>query len=324
MQNKQRRIVIILISLLILFIGLYMTTWLIGIDSITVNQLLRGLYRRSSRITAMIVVGITMGFTALVFQTLTQNRILTPSVIGFDSTFILSQTLVVLMFGFSSPILSNAYLNFILSAGLMVLVSFFLYSTILRKGKNNIGLLLLVGLVMRTLMSSLTQFLNRIMDPDTFLTVTSRTMPSLTNMNTTILWTIAIPIMVVVLYLMVKDLKYLDVMILGEDQAKSLGVNYVKITNRNLIYIAILISVSTALVGSLMFLGLITVNISREILKKSYHKPLLIFTSLLSVLLLVAGQYLIQLFQINTSLVVIINLIGGIYLIYMLIKGDKT
>ena len=113
-----------------------MTTWLIGIDSITVNQLLRGLYRRSSRITAMIVVGITMGLTALVFQTLTQNRILTPSVIGFDSTFILSQTLVVLMFGFSSPILSNAYLNFILSAGLMVLVSFFLYSTILRKGKK--------------------------------------------------------------------------------------------------------------------------------------------------------------------------------------------
>lgn len=323
MQSKQIKIISLLGIILIVFIGLYMTTWLIGIDSITSAQLSRGLTRRSSRIAAMIVVGITIGITALVFQTITQNRILTPSVIGFDSTFMLSQTFIVFLFGFSSPMLSNPYWNFILSAGLMVLVSFFLYGTILRKGKNNIGLLLLIGLVVRTLMSSITQFITMIMDPDEYLTITSRTMPSLTNMNTNILWYMAIPIMLIVVFLMIRDLKYLDVMVLGEDQAKSLGVDYVRVTNRNLIYIAILISVSTALVGPLMFLGLITVNISRELLKKSYHKPLLISTSILSILFLVAGQYLLQLFEINASLVVIINLIGGIYLIYMLIKGDQ-
>lgn len=139
MQSKQIKIISLLGIILIVFIGLYMTTWLIGIDSITSAQLSRGLTRRSSRIAAMIVVGITIGITALVFQTITQNRILTPSVIGFDSTFMLSQTLIVFLFGFSSPMLSNPYWNFILSAGLMVLVSFFLYGTILRKGKNKIG-----------------------------------------------------------------------------------------------------------------------------------------------------------------------------------------
>ena len=87
-------------------------------------------------------------------------------------------------------------------------------------------------------------------------------------MNTDILWTLALPIMVVVVIFMFRDLKYYDVMNLGEDQAKSLGVDYLGIQNRSLIWIAILISVSTALVGPLMFLGLITVNLAREILKK--------------------------------------------------------
>ena len=104
-------------------------------------------------------------------------------------------------------------------------------------------------------------------------------MPSLNNMNTDILWFLGLPISLIVVVLMLFDLKYYDVMNLGEDQAKSLGVSYNRVTNRGLVYIAILISVSTALVGTLTFLGLITVNLARERLKTDFHKPLLILSS---------------------------------------------
>ena len=71
---------------------------------------------------------------------------------------------------------------------------------------------------------------------------------------------------------------------LGEDQAKSLGVNYSGVMNRSLIFISILIAVSTALVGPLMFLGLITVNLAREILQKAAHKPIFIMASVIGVI----------------------------------------
>ena len=323
MRNKTYKPMFILGLVAVVAVTLYMTYWLIGIDVITIGQLERGLERRSSRVVAMIVVALSMSITGLTFQTMTQNRILTPSVIGFDSTFVLSQTLIVFIFGSQTDLISNPYYNFILTSTLMVLTSMLLYGFILRKGKNNLALLLLVGLVFRTLMSSLTSFLNRVIDPDDFLVVQSRTLASLTNMNTDILWTLALPIMVVVVIFMFRDLKYYDVMNLGEDQAKSLGVDYLGIQNRSLIWIAILISVSTALVGPLMFLGLITVNLAREILKKDNHKPLFILATLIGVVFLVLGQFILQVLELNTSLAVLINLIGGIYMIYILMRKDK-
>ncbi|MDY3195236.1 MAG: iron chelate uptake ABC transporter family permease subunit [Paracholeplasma sp.] len=302
---------------------LYLFYWLVGLEQITIGQLTRGLSRRSTRVVAMIMIAAIMAISSLKFQTMTQNRILTPSMIGFDSTFVLTQTVIVFVFGGFSTLISNPYYNFIITTMFMVLFSFLLYGLILRKGKNNLALLLLVGLVFRTLMSSLTSFLSRIIDPDDFVTVVSNTMPSLNNMNTDILWYLALPITLVVMVLMLRDLKYFDIMNLGEDQAKGLGVDYLRVTNRSLIYIAIMISVSTALVGSLTFLGLITVNLARERLKTDFHKPILILSTLAGVIFLVGGQFVLQTFRLNTSLAVFINLIGGLYMIYLLLKENK-
>lgn len=323
MRNNTLKPTLILVFIAVIAIALYMAYWLIEVDVITIGQLTRGLQRRSTRVVAMVVVAITMAITSLIFQTMTQNRILTPSVIGFDSTFVLSQTVIVFIFGSQTALISNPFYNFLLTASLMVIVSLLLYGFILRKGKNNLALLLLIGLVIRTFMSSLTSFLNRVIDPDDFLVVTSKAMPSLTNMSTEILWFLALPIMVVFLFFIYKDLKYFDVMNLGEDQAKSLGVNYLGVMNRSLIFISILIAVSTALVGPLMFLGLITVNLAREILQKAAHKPIFIMASVIGVIFLVMGQFILQIFNLNASLAVLINLVGGIYMIYILIKGDK-
>ena len=181
MRNNTLKPTLILVFIAVIAIALYMAYWLIEVDVITIGQLTRGLQRRSTRVVAMVVVAITMAITSLIFQTMTQNRILTPSVIGFDSTFVLSQTVIVFIFGSQTALISNPFYNFLLTASLMVIVSLLLYGFILRKGKNNLALLLLIGLVIRTFMSSLTSFLNRVIDPDDFLVVTSKAMPSLTE-----------------------------------------------------------------------------------------------------------------------------------------------
>jgi iron complex transport system permease protein len=198
-----------------------------------------------------------------------------------------------------------------------------MYRMILRNNRNNIVFLLLVGMVLSTLSRSLASFLQTIMDPEEFQSLTIRTEVSISNMNTSIIW-IAVPMMLIVLILIVKDLKTYDVMSLGESNAVGLGVSYAKKMNLALIYIALAMSVATALIGPLSFLGLIAVNAAREMLKTYRHLPLLILSSLIGIIFLVLGQAIIIETGYLTTVTVLISMVGGAYMIYLILKENRT
>ena len=68
----------------------------------------------------MILTGAAIAFSTIVFQTITNNKILTPSIIGLDSLYMLIQTFLVFAFGSTSSLMSKN-INFFISIGLMVL-----------------------------------------------------------------------------------------------------------------------------------------------------------------------------------------------------------
>ena len=120
------------------------------------------------------------------------------------------------------------------------------------------------------------------------------------------------------------DLKYLDVINLGRDQAINLGIDYDKLVRKLFVTVAIFISISTALVGPITFLGLLVVNLSRQMINTYKHKYLITMSVLLSVFVLVTGQLLAErIFDFSTPVSVIINLIGGIYFMYLLLKESR-
>ncbi len=281
------------------------------------------LSRKTIQVLAMVISAVLISSTALVFQTMTQNRILTPSLIGFDAMFITVQTSIVFLFTASSILYINTYVNFFAATALMLCVSLLMYRMILRNNRNNIVFLLLVGMVLSTLSRSLASFLQTIMDPEEFQSLTIRTEVSISNMNTSIIW-IAVPMMLIVLILIVKDLKTYDVMSLGESNAVGLGVSYAKKMNLALIYIALAMSVATALIGPLSFLGLIAVNAAREMLKTYRHLPLLILSSLIGIIFLVLGQAIIIETGYLTTVTVLISMVGGAYMIYLILKENRT
>ena len=82
-------------------------------------------------------------------------------------------------------------------------------------------------------------------------------------------------------------------------------------------------AIATALVGPLSFLGLIVVNLTREIFKTNNYKILIIFSGLLAIIFLLLGITILEIVGHITTLPVIINLIGGIYLFYIVIKENK-
>lgn len=314
MKTKDKRSIIILSVLVLVLVISFL---FIGVNSINFKY---ALYRRIPKIYAMILTGGAIGFSSLIFQTVTNNRILTPSILGIDSLYVLLQTTVVFLLGSSSVIISNGNINFIITIASMLLFSSLMYKFIFKKGSKNIFTLLLVVVVCGTLFESLTTFMQVLIDPVEFQVVQDKMQASFNNINTDLLFISSVVIIICIGY--VYDyLKILDVMALGRDEAINLGVDYDKMVKKILIVVVLLTSVATALVGPITFLGLLVVNIARQLIVTYKHSVLGISTILISVIALIGGQLLVeQLMDFGVSVSVIINFIGGIYFIYLVMK----
>src|SRR5699024_1959123 len=119
--------------------------------------------------------------------------------------------------------------------------------------------------------------------------------------------------------------KYLDGLSLGQDHAINLGVPYDHVVKRLVVMVAVLISIATALVGPITFRGLLVVNIAYEFLNTYRHASLLIDSTLISIIALIGGQFIVEkVFSFTTTISVIINFVGGIYFIYLLLKENKA
>ena len=163
-----------------------------------------------------------------------------------------------------------------------------------------------------------------LIDPNEFMMIQDKMFASFNNINTDLLMISFIFIILVTLYFL-RFMKYLDVLSLGKEQAINLGVDYDQIVKRLLVVVAILISISTALVGPITFLGLLVVNVTYQLFNTYQHKFLIIGSILISIISLVGGQFIVErVFTFSTTLSVIVNFIGGVYFIYLLLKQSKA
>ena len=83
----------ILLTLILVFAACFM------FYNVDTNNLDYVLSRRGIRLATILVVGISVAFSSVIFQTITNNRILTPSIMGYESVFILFQTIIVFFYG---------------------------------------------------------------------------------------------------------------------------------------------------------------------------------------------------------------------------------
>ncbi|MCC0659337.1 iron chelate uptake ABC transporter family permease subunit [Clostridioides sp. ZZV14-6154] len=315
MKLSLNKKIYLMTALLLISMVLFLTY---GID---MNNLDYALSQRIPKILAMILGGGCIAFTTVVFQTITNNQILTPSVLGLDSLYVMIQTIIVFIFGATSILIINENYNFIINVTIMIVASMLLYRALFERKENNIFFLILVGIVFGTLFKSATTFIQVMIDPNEFLALQTSIMASLNNINTNVLL-IAFIIVIATIPFIYDDIKYLDVLSLGREQAINLGVDFDKVVKKMIILIAILVSVSTALIGPMTFLGLLLANIAREVFKTYKHTYLILGSILLGIITLIIGQFFIQhIFKFDTTLSVVINFIGGIYFIQLLLKG---
>ncbi|GIP34874.1 iron chelate uptake ABC transporter family permease subunit [Paenibacillus sp. J2TS4] len=315
MNNKVRMAILAVIAVVLVGIFLFIN---IGGNWEYILQ------RRGMKVLAIILTGGTIAFSTLVFQTITNNRILTPSIIGLDSLYMLIQTFVIFVFGSNHRSVMSSNINFVICVALMVVFSGVLYKILFKREGQNIYFLLLIGIIFGTLFQSMSSFMQVLIDPNEFQIVQDKMFASFNNIKTELLLIAGLSVLLVGIYF-ARFTKYLDVMSLGRDQAVNLGVNYDYVVKRLLIVVAVLISISTALVGPITFLGLLVVNVAYEFFKTYQHKYLIIGSILISIIALVGGQLIVErVFTFSTTLSVIINFIGGVYFIYLLLRENKS
>ncbi|EAI4316906.1 iron ABC transporter permease [Campylobacter coli] len=280
------------------------------------------LKNRFLQIAAIVIVAICIAVSTVIFQTLCNNKILTPAIIGLDSLYMLLQSALIFSLGSANLSVYKNDINFLITLACMVVFSLGLYKILFSSDKS-IYLIMLLGLIFGTLFSTLSSFFEILIDPDEFMVIQGRMFASFDNVAFDVL-ALAYIVTLLSFVWIFRYIKFLDPLSLGKDLSINLGINYQKISKHLMIIIAILTSISTALVGPITFLGLLVVNITYELFKSSKHSILLPACVLISILALLGGVFFVsRVFDYNTTISVIINFLGGIYFIYLVLKGNK-
>lgn len=314
-KEDKRKISILFFTLIVVVIMFIF----IGLNKLNYDY---SLNLRLKKIFSIFLTGISIGTSTVLFQTVTNNRILTPSIIGLDSLYNMIQTLIVFLFGINSYFFIDKNINFALSTAVMVLLSVILFKVLFKNDKN-IYFLLLIGVVFGTLFKSLSMFMQVLIDPNEFDALTNKIFASFNNINSNILL-IAVIVLLLIIPFIWDDLKKLDVMLLGKDISINLGINYDYLTKKVLIIISILISISTALVGPITFLGLLSANITYAILRTYKHTYIILVSSIVSVIALLGGQLFVErILNYKSTVSIMINFIGGIYFIFLLVRRKE-
>ncbi|WP_173777176.1 enterochelin ABC transporter permease CeuC [Campylobacter coli] len=280
------------------------------------------LKNRFLQIAAIVIVAICIAISTVIFQTLCNNKILTPAIIGLDSLYMLLQSALVFSLGSANLSVYRNDINFLITLACMVVFSLGLYKILFSSDKS-IYLIMLLGLIFGTLFSTLSSFFEILIDPDEFMIIQGRMFASFDNVAFDVLALAYIVTLLSFIWIF-RYMKFLDPLSLGKDLSINLGINYQKISKHLMIIIAILTSISTALVGPITFLGLLVVNITYELFKTAKYSILLLACILISILALLGGVFFVsRIFDYNTTISVIINFLGGIYFIYLVLKGNK-
>ena len=279
---------------------------------------------RTPKLIVMIITAFAIGGASLVFQSVINNTIVTPCLLGMNSLYTLIHTAVVFFAGSTSVLANNANLSFAVDLVIMGITATVIYGWLFKKTTYNVLYVLLIGTVLTSFFSSIQSTLTRVMDPNEYDNLLSTLVASFSNVNSEIIL-FSVVVLGVLIFVLRKDLALLDVITLGRQQAVNLGVDYDRTIRRLLLGVTICIAVATAMVGPISFLGLIIANLSRQLLQTFRHRQLILGSALFGTIVLVAGQLIVEhVFTYSIPVSVFITVGGGLYFLYLLLTRRRV
>ena len=277
---------------------------------------------RATSVAVILVVAWCQALATVAFQTITNNRIITPSIMGFESLYRLVQTSIVFFFGITGLTSMNSTGQYLMQVGLMVALAALLYGWMLRNERTNIHQTLLLGIVIGTGLGALSTYMQNLLNPSAFDILSARLIGNISNADVSQL-TVATPLALVTGGLLLAMSRTLDVLGLGRDAAIGLGVDHRRNSLVILMLAAVLMAVSTSLVGPMSFLGFLVAMTAYQLSDTHEHRFVLPMAWLVGVVILGGAYFILRhIFYATGSVGIIIEAVGGtFFLIHLLRKG---
>lgn len=278
---------------------------------------------RLPKLAGMLLAALAIGAATMVFQSLINNTVVTPCLLGMNALYTVVQTALVFLFGMGSVLYTNTLMNFGVNLAVMCVLAIIVYGYLFKLTRSNVLYVLLIGTVLTGAFGSIQSTIARIMDPNDYDALLTQLVASFNNMNTALI-VIAALLLALLCVGLVRELAVLDVLSLGKNTAVNLGISYEKTQRRLLLGVVLAIAIATALVGPVSFLGLILANVARGMLKTYRHAQLVSASMLIGVIALVASQLIVErIFVFAVPISVFITVAGGIYFLTLLLRPER-
>lgn len=279
--------------------------------------------RRMNSVIAMAVVALCQAVATVAFHTVTNNRIITPSIMGFDALYTVIHTSTIYFFGVAGIIGARTTTTFVLQVVVMVALSLVLYSWLLTGKQANMHAMLLVGIVIGGGLGSLSTFMQRMLTPSEFDILSARLFSSVNNADPDY-YPIAIPLCLTAVTLLYLNSRNLNLVALGSETAVNLGLRHRFHSIYTLVLISILMAVSTALVGPMTFLGFLVATLAYQFADTYDHRYLFPMAAAAAFVVLTAAYFVMNhIFYAQGVVSIIIELVGGLVFLYVILRKGR-
>ncbi|WP_419775792.1 iron chelate uptake ABC transporter family permease subunit [Microbacterium barkeri] len=278
---------------------------------------------RATNLVVLTVVAVCQAIATVTFQTVTENRIITPSIMGFESLYTAVQTSAVYFLGAAGVVALQGVPQFLLQVALMVGLSLLLYGWLLSGRYGSLHIMLLVGIVIGAGLGSVSTFMQRLLTPSEFDVLAARLFGSIANADASYL-PVALPLVGLAVIFILANGRRLNAIALGRDLSTSLGIDHRREVMRMLFFVSILMAVSTALVGPMTFLGFLVATLAYQF-ADTYDHRLVFPVAALTGFVVLAGAYFVMknVFAAQGVVSIIIELVGGTVFLFVILREGR-
>ena len=321
MKKKTRTFLGILSVMVVLLVAAYLL--IPTKNSTTVSNFI--LQRRLLKLLVMVIVSCAIPISTISFQTVVQNRFLTPGVLGIESLFVFIQSGLYYFESLVGVKVEQSVIIYTVTIAIQIGLLLLLMNASKGMMLTNFKVLLLLTMAFSMLLRNASTFLQVLMDPNEFDKLQSSLYPSFQKMNAQpMMIGVAIGLFVLLMMVFYKIRHQLDALHLGVDSAKMLGINTKRLSNVVIVVVIIMTSLSTILVGPLQFLGFMIANLTYQLTKEYKHGVLWLFSAVLGLVIVLAAQLIVErIFLLTIPISVFIEGIGGVLYLILLVKGEK-
>ena len=274
---------------------------------------------RLPRVVAAVLIGAALAVAGAVYQGLFKNPMVSPDILGASSGAGFGAALALLFSLSYAMVQANAFVFGILAVAIAYLIC-----TRVSRGKDAVLMLILAGMVVSTLFSSFITLIKYVADPESKLPeITYWLMGSLATVNQRDVLFLIVPLLLGVVPTFVLRWR-LNVMVFGDEEAASLGLNFKRIRGVLIVCATLLTATAVAVAGMIGWIGLVIPHLARKLVGSNYR-------DLLPASMLVGAAFLLLVDNVSRNLLaveipigILTALIGAPFFVYLILKREKT